>query len=94
MNYSAYSIHTVTLAEILSFNWIPKTGIPDLSIMFQFFVLSFSFTLKDIFFCADTVKGSYAGCSNMFFIVFICTKEESPLPPSFLRNHYFLQKMF
>jgi len=106
MSYSAHSIHTVTLAETLSFNWMPKTSIPDLSglLCFKFFSLIFIY-IKKHFLCADAVKWYYAGSSNMFFIVPICTARESKVAlrerriPSapfffFLRNHYFLQEKF
>lgn len=104
MSYSAHSIHTVTLAEILSFNWMPKTSTADLSILlhFKFFSLVFIY-IKGHFLCADGVKRSYARSTNMFVIVPICTAGESeaalreerhPPAPFFLRNNYFLQKKF
>ena len=45
MSYSAHSIHTVTLAEILSFNWMPKTSIPDLSLAVWFLLKIFQVIL-------------------------------------------------
>lgn len=78
MSYSAHSIDAVTLAEILSFNWMPKTSIPHLSILlhFNFSPLIFIY-IKSHFLCADAGKWSYARSSNMFFIVPICIATES-----------------